>query len=230
MGVRIAALVIVLLLGVGIGALVKSYWSADQTAVNTHSETPEEEPHVSLSVVPVREETDQYSINAQYPQFGLPVADRRIKKTVEDAISSFKANASQAGGGPVQYDFTSLFDSLYAGEDFVSVELVISEYLGGAHPGAQFIGFTFDGETGEELSLNDVLALTGLSLEQVAEAARRELSEKLGEAFFEEGAAASSENYGTFVVDADSVTFVFQEYQVAPYAAGPQKISFDRVQ
>ena len=51
----------------------------------------------------------------------------------------------------------------------------------------------------------------------------------LGNALFADGALPKPENYQTFVVGADSVTFIFQEYQVAPYAAGPQEVSLPRV-
>ena len=45
---------------------------------------------------------------------------------------------------------------------------------------------------------------------------------------FEEGADTNPENFSSFVISADKVTFIFQQYQVAAYAAGPQEVSFER--
>jgi hypothetical protein len=55
-----------------------------------------------------------------------------------------------------------------------------------------------------------------------------QLSSRLGDAFFEEGVRATAQNFGTFRIGRQDVTFVFNNYQVAPYAAGPQEVSFRR--
>ena len=44
-----------------------------------------------------------------------------------------------------------------------------------------------------------------------------------------EGADPKPENYNVFLVGKDKVTFIFNNYQVAPYAAGHQEVWFSRV-
>ena len=70
--------------------------------------------------------------------------------------------------------------------------------------------------------------MIGMTLEQVSAAATSQLKAKLGDAMFEEGANTNPENFSSFIISNDKVTFIFQPYQVAAYAAGPQEISVER--
>lgn len=93
-----------------------------------------------------------------------------------------------------------------------------------------FVGENFDRATGKELSLDDALTLTGLTLQQVSDGARGQLQAKLGQDFiFPDGASPSPDNFSAFVVTPNAVTFIFQEYQVGPYSVGAQEASFPRV-
>lgn len=186
---------------------------------------------VSMTMESVSEYTDTYSIKAQYQQFGIPAVDALVKKTVEEAIANFKTYpANPPDSAVTQNEFIGIIGSTYVGADVVSVQLIFSEYTGGAHPNATIVGITVDRKTGKELTLDDALAMTGLSLEQVVAESLKQLKTTLGEGvIFEEGTSAKPENYSTFVVSADKVTFIFQNYQVAAYAAGPQEVGFARV-
>ena len=187
---------------------------------------------IEITTATVDEETDTYVIDVQYPQFGIPAIDTKIKERIELSITQFKEDA--AAGPPAdsalqQYEFTSSFDSIYIGPDIISARIVASSYLGGAHGMSIVNGLNFERVSGRDLTPLDALALTGLTLEEVAGRAKAELAAKLGgDVIAPEGADAKSENYSTFVIDKDKVTFVFQVYQVGPYAAGPQEVSFER--
>ena len=191
-------------------------------------------PGVQVATATERENTDTYTIDVKYPQFGIASIDADIKAAVEGAVTEFK-NDSNAGPPPpdsavTQYEFQSMFDSAYVGADVVSAKLVVSTYMGGAHPNAAIYGLNYDRETGNQLTLDDALSMIGLSLEEVAERAKAELSTKLGtDIIAPEGADPTVENYSTFIVSPDQATFIFQVYQIAPYAAGPQEVSFPRV-
>ena len=65
---------------------------------------------------------------------------------------------------------------------------------------------------------------------QVSAESSTSLARQLGDMFmFKEGADTNPENYSSFLVSRDAVTFIFQQYQVAAYAAGPQRVSFPRI-
>ncbi|MBI4067823.1 DUF3298 and DUF4163 domain-containing protein [Candidatus Kaiserbacteria bacterium] len=181
-----------------------------------------------------KEETDTYVVDAKYPQFDIASIDANIEAVVEGALTQFKNDVALGPPPPdsavSQYEFQSMFDSAYVGPDVVSAKLVFSTYMGGAHGIASIYGLNYDRETGRELTLDDALAMIGLSLTEVAERAKAELTAKLGSDIISpEGADPTPENYATFIVGPEQVTFVFQVYQIAPYAAGPQEVSFTRV-
>lgn len=177
------------------------------------------------------DESESYTIEAKYPQFGVASVDAAIKGHVDGAIAAFKqypADVPSVDSVP-KNELAVSFDDVYTGDDYVSVALVISEYTGGAHPNSVIVGVNVDLERGREATQGEALVLIGKSLAEVAREADATLSARLGEAYFAEGTKASAGNYATFLVGKDTVTFVFNNYQVAPYAAGPQEVSFDRV-
>jgi hypothetical protein len=222
----VAAILIVLAGGyVVFSRFNKAFTPSDTTTIATEE--------INITTARVQEETDTYRIDAKYPQFGIPTIDERVEEFVQGAITQFKSDVALGPPPPdsvvQQYDFTSLFDTVHVGSDVVSARLVISTYMGGAHPNSFISGLNFERSTGKMLTLNDALSMIGLLLEQVAEKAKEELEVKLGESIIApEGADATPENYSSFVVGAEDVTFIFQPYQVAPYAAGPQEVSIPR--
>ncbi|OGG51946.1 hypothetical protein A3C18_01750 [Candidatus Kaiserbacteria bacterium RIFCSPHIGHO2_02_FULL_54_11b] len=179
----------------------------------------------------VSSQTDTYRIEVRYPKFGIPAVDAKIKAVVDSAVAEFKTYpANPPDSSTPQNEMSGSFDSVYAGPDIVSVALSISEYTGGAHPNTVIIGVNVEKLTGKSLTLDDALLILGKSLEEVAESSLKELKVILGEdVLFPEGAAAKSENYSTFLIGKDRVTFIFNNYQVAPYAAGHQEVWFKRV-
>ncbi len=175
--------------------------------------------------------TDVYRIEVRYPQFGIAAVDEKIKAVIDKAIDAFKEYpANPPGSAVTQNELTGSFDSTYVGDDIVSVELSISEYTGGAHPNTVIIGVNVERSNGKELTLDDALALVGKSLEEVAEQSLKELKATLGDdVIAPEGASPTVENYSTFLVSKDRVTFIFNNYQVAPYSSGQQQVWFKRV-
>src|SRR3989338_7696752 len=179
----------------------------------------------------ITESTDAYKIDAHYPQFGIPAFDAEVQAAIDVALAEFRSYPpNPRDSSTPQNELVSSYNSVYIGPDVASVALSISEYTGGAHGNTVVIGVNVDRTTGKEISLDDALALIGKTLPQVAEASLIHLKATLGEDLtFPEGASATAENYGTFLVSEDRVTFVFNNYQVAPYAAGQQHVWFKRV-
>lgn len=220
LSVFLISIAAVALLGLG-AYVVLTYTPAGSAAPAT----------TSFATSTVSEKTDAYTIDAQYPQFGIPSIDAQIEKIETDAIADLKAQPQAPHDTELaQNSFYGRFDSPYVGTDYVSVELTLSDYTGGAHPITAFQGLVFDRKTGKRLMLDDILLLIGKTLSEVSSSSASSLAGQLKENFlFPEGAAPTSENYSSFILDASSVTFIFQQYQVAPYAYGPQRVSFTRL-
>ncbi|MFA7309348.1 MAG: DUF3298 domain-containing protein [Candidatus Paceibacterota bacterium] len=184
-----------------------------------------------LKVSDVYASTATYKVEAHYPQFGIPSVDTKIKSTVEKAVAEFESYpANPADSAVPQNEFNGSFNSVYVGADVVSVALLLSEYTGGAHPNTNIVSVNVDPRTGRELTLNDALAMTGKTLSQVATESLAQVETKIGaDMTFPEGADPKPENYSTFIISKEKVTFIFNSYQVAPYAAGAQQTEFSRV-
>jgi hypothetical protein len=224
---RIVALLIVLAVLIGLLVLISNF-----TKIRTPFSAGAPAQSISMTTAQIHENTGTYSINAQYPQFGIPSIDTQIQKAVEAAAADIRSSpANPPDSAVMQNTLDVSFDKVYAGPDVVSVELILSEYTGGAHPNTAFTGMSFDRATGTELTLDDALKLTGLTLDQVAAQSSVQLQQQLGDGFqFRDGASPAADNYSQFLVDEKNVTFIFGEYQVAAYAAGVQYVSFPRKQ
>lgn len=181
-----------------------------------------------ISEKKITQETSDLKIDITYPQFGIDSIDREIQAYVTDIADQFVIDTEGERVTSAKYELFSVYDSVYIGPDIVSARLAISSYMGGAHPNTGIVGMNFDVKSGKRLTTDDALQLVGLSLTEIAGKSGQELASKLGNAFFPEGAEAKPENYETFLVDQNAVTFIFQAYQVGPYSSGLQEVSFKR--
>lgn len=106
----------------------------------------------------------------------------------------------------------------------ISLRLLHSEYTGGAHPnsGAQHV--TFDVETGEELTVDDVLKPGWRdAVTELAEAAlRRAYGLKAGDSLDEKGPLFEDrfELNDNWHLTPEGLGFSFDPYEIGPYAAG----------
>jgi len=186
---------------------------------------------INITTQTIAEETDRYVIKLSYPQTGIAAADAQIKKIVDANVADIKDAAKDpraVNSAAGRYTLDGGFTTSLAGPDIVSISLGVSNYLGGAHGAHHIFGLNFD-KTGKALTLDDALAMTKLTLTQLADQLRQQLTAKLGRDFiFPEGVTPDRKNFETFLVSADQVTFVFQEYQVAPYVAGIQQVAVPR--
>lgn len=228
---RMFGFVLALLVLGGVIYILFPYLRTGQTVIPL-ADTPSE---AAITTATMHEETDAYLIDVKYPQFGIAVIDADIKSKVDTAVTEFKVvpvNPPESLAGQAatpQNEFTGTFEDVYIGPDVVSVKLVLSQYTGGAHPLTLVSGVNYDRATGRQLLQNDAFTMLGMTAEEVSARATAELKAKLGDGMFEEGTNSNPENFSSFIISADSVTFIFQPYQVAAYAAGPQEVSFDRI-
>lgn len=168
---------------------------------------------------------DTYDITVQYPAEFVseyPFTADTINDFVDSANATFitaTEEIPQEGlPGPLtQIFFYDVFP--YTG-DITGIRFTVSEYLGGANPNAFVTTFTFDTEDEELLALDDLFRAGTDYLNVVAPLAEADLRETYGDALFEEGLQPVPENYENFNLTDDALVFTFDEYQVAPGAAG----------
>lgn len=113
------------------------------------------------------------------------------------------------------------------GHEVISILFEDFAYLGGAHPGKYYLALNYDATTGEVLTLQDLFKTESDYLGLVSALSIADLqtrSDMMFEDFETSGAAPSEENYKVWAITPQGLLIVFQEYQVAPYAAGAQTV------
>ena len=221
---RFFGIVVAILVLGGAVYLLFPYLRTSQTGVHVDANAKQ------VQTAAVQKDSSTYTVDVQYPQFGIAAVDADIKSKIDAVVAEFEAlPPNPPESATPKNEFTGTFENVYIGPDVVSAKLILSQYTGGAHPMTIFSGVNYDRATGKQLLQDDVFKMIGKTVEEVSAEATAKLKAKLGDTMFEEGANTNPENFSSFIISADEVTFIFQPYQVAAYAAGPQEVSFARV-
>jgi hypothetical protein len=210
-------------------AIVFGFWASKLPAPK-----PAEQA-TATSTPPYHEETEFYTIDAEYPP-GAPAAvkadlDRRIqafKVQVQEAlIPDEQARLREAG---MQYALKFEYQAFASA--YMSYLYTAYEDMGGAHPNGYFVTYVFD-PAGAPVQLADLFRADTNWLEElslivssrvVAELKTRLKQDDVSGAIFEEGLAPKVENFSNFILDGDQLVIFIAPYQVASYAAGAFEI------
>lgn len=178
----------------------------------------------------ITEETPSYKIDVKYRLFGIPSVDAHVEAEVHKAIDAFKKDA-QGFDPKVEtqpYTFSGEIGDYYSASDIVSERINLYQDTGGAHGLPIVLTLNYDAKTGETITLDRALALTGRTLPDIAAQSLLQLKQQYGDSVFPDGATAKPENYATFLVTPYNVTWIFQAYQVVAYAAGMPEVKYVR--
>jgi hypothetical protein len=197
--------------------------------------------YLNLSLTsPSHDETSQdpeYAITARIPTL-TGSDDARMKafntlatSIVQQAIDEFKNNIASLSplpdiGGSSSFDVT--FTQLSTLPGFVSIKFEIMGYIkGAAHPYHFTRTLNFDLEAGQEIGLDSLFQPGATYLETISSYCIAQLQTRdIGFSdMFTSGADPTPENYHNWNITPDGLLITFDEYQVAPYAAGPQTVT-----
>ena len=179
-------------------------------------------------------QTPPFTITSQTPQLTgsndprVQAFDQRldglVKKEVDTLRQSFLQNTAPTVGNGSSLDVTYTLLSQIG--DLWSFKFDVSFYAdGAAHPGSYSLTLNYDLDQGKELALADLFLPNANSLDVIANYCIAELSKQpFFEAPFSEGATPTPDNYRNWNITSEGLLITFDEYQVAPYAAGPQKV------
>lgn len=183
-------------------------------------------------------ETEQCTIQAvlqieiQYPtelmeyDFIEDVLDEYIQQRREEFLGFFGEGAFYPTPGAW---FLGIDYELYQfSEDILSVNFIVSDYTGGAHPNSYFATFTFDLAQEKQLTLEDIFVVESAPFATLYPIVEADLKDKIGDYtdpdWLQSGTGENPANYQNFVLTETSIIFLFPPYQVAAYAAGPQTV------
>src|SRR6266508_1615589 len=179
-------------------------------------------------------QTPPFTIASQTPQLTgsddprLTAFNQRLNELVTKEVDTFRQSFLQ-NTAPIVNNGSSLdvtYTLLSQTADIWSFKFDFSFYSdGAAHPGLYSITVNYDLGQGKELALSDLFILNSNYLEVISNYCIAELSKQpFFDVPFSEGAQPSPENYRNWNITPDGLMITFDEYQVAPYAAGPQKV------
>lgn len=193
---------------------------------------------VSLTTVSMREEgaSPKYIITGQIPRLAGSEDERvtdfnnKVEKLMQEEIQYFRENVlAHMPSTPITAgsSFDAQYTIVYQNSGLWALKFIFSGYTdGAAHPFHYSLTLNYDLEQGRKLSLEDLFVaesgyLPTISSFCIAELSRRDIGFYGG---FEQGAEPMEENYRNWNITRDGILITFDEYQVAPYAAGPQTV------
>lgn len=193
---------------------------------------------VSLTTVSMREEgvSPKYIITGQIPRLAGSEDERvadfnnKAEKMMQKEIQYFRENVlAHMTSTPITSgsSFDAQYALVYQNSGLWALKFIFSGYTdGAAHPFHYSLTLNYDLEQGKALSLENLFVaesgyLTTISSFCIAELSRRDIGFYGG---FEQGAEPLEENYRNWNITLDGIMITFDEYQVAPYAVGPQTV------
>lgn len=170
-------------------------------------------------------------INLSYPSVGDRAVDADIRQWaagIADAFDlSFDGDASPGGEGPAP-ELWGAYSITRPSAKALSVTFEIWTYTGGAHGNLDILTLNYSLLTGQRLGLVDLFEDPDTALALMAEWSRRVLKRRLGgmaqDGMLREGLATAPENFASLTLVPTGVRINFQPYQVAPWAAGAQRV------
>lgn len=172
-------------------------------------------------------ETEYSVVDVSYPAPRSSVNEySEIFEFVNEARSEFESNFTDTvitdsiKRRGEKYNFT-LTTAVATSSQTVTYLLELYTETGGAHGGTIVRTFTYDADK-KLVELDDVF--DGEYLQKIAPLARTYLAARLGEDTVEEmladGTRPTEDNYSAWYLTDDTITFIFQQYQIGPYVIG----------
>lgn len=160
-------------------------------------------------------------IGVHYPVFGKEKVDEISKKLANQEISDFKKEIKSEKNKDKDYKYELSIDyETYSGPgDIVSVKFNIirnSSYL--AHPDEAVITKVYDINKDRELELKDIM--NNEYLKYISKTSESKFSndevykDSVESSLFKEGISPDSKNYSNFVLESESISFIFPRYQI----------------
>lgn len=176
----------------------------------------------------------RYEIDVLWPELdwnGDPRAaafNQLSESIAQEEIAVFKQGVAQTPDDPAFKEFSSSLQMrsthTYLEDGLFSVLINVSFYMAGAaHPAHYSHAITYDLNQGQVLALEDLFQPGAAYLETLSVLCLEDL-EARGVLAWEDGASPKPENFRVWNITPGGLQITFDEYQVAPYAAGPQTV------
>jgi hypothetical protein len=194
---------------------------------------------VTLTSISFREEgqSPAYTITSQTPKLSGSEDERvqdfnkQAARLIQSEIEYFRKNVLTEmpdNSGTTKSSFNTQYVLVFQGGAVWSLKFDFAGYAAGAaHPYHYSTTLNYDLEQGRKLSMSELFPkdsdyLGVISRHCIAELSKRDIGFYGG---FQQGAEPTPDNYRNWNITADGLMITFDEYQVAPYAVGPQSVT-----
>ncbi len=194
----------------------------------------------SAETLTIKDETGIYMVDIKYPKLDYTdEINQMIKDKMNTEIELFADEAASLeltaeeieeyvyGKSGLWIDYTVYLLS----EDYISVAFETSVYnSGAAHPYSYTEVFNYDVKNNKDLLLVDMFVPDTMFWEAISATVIPKIKfalyedEMTDDDWIDEGAGPDPKNFIAFNITEDGFVFHFDPYQVAAYAAGPQRI------
>ncbi len=185
--------------------------------------------------------TTTYHVAVDLPTATNAVLDKSLRAHADARVAEFDQIYGPSAFSADDLAMLGFTDRGMQYEQFISGEawssgtldgMIVQEYdfTGGAHGGVSLTPFMYD-DAGNSLRLADLFIDGAPYLERIAQAvvprlkADLETNQIFNQEMFDDGTKAEEGNYMLFSLDGSSMTFYFNQYQVAPYVAGIREVT-----
>jgi hypothetical protein len=225
--------------------------SEKKTAFSLHEEPVAFSGGVEIVPRQIKENNKKlkYEVDVQYPQLngsGSPNYEKfnqTVRSMVTKRVAAFKAEMAPSEEDPpatevptesMGSDLSIGYSIALARDDLISVVFDVGSYsAGAAHPNSYSEVVNFDLRNGKQLKLADLFQPGSKHLQSIATYCIADLKKQgkkqgeesmLDDDWIQRGAGPDAENYGSWTIGKKGLGIIFDSYQVAAYAAGPQHV------
>jgi len=187
----------------------------------------------------IRDTENKYlEIEVQYPTEG--VGSNLIEDKVKNTVYNFKKENTLSKEDQdliMREDNKYVLNITYKNfntKNSVTHLLNTYIYTGGAHGGTIMTTDSFK-ISGEQILLKDILVDEKQSLSQISEIIKKQLfsnndyKDYLDIDWVNEGTKPILENFENFILEKDKITFIFNQYQIGPYALDIIEIPINKI-
>lgn len=176
----------------------------------------------------VSRQTGKLQIRVHYPITGNARVDADVADWAHQAVDTFQNTYGEEPDLGVPYELETTYSTTRSTPSVLSIVWKTASYTGGAHGNLEITCLNYDLRTGRRLDLADLFKYPEKALQLMSSWSQKELARSLGEDTDEDmirdGVAPDLRNFANLTLTPQGLRIEFQPYQVAPWAAGPQRV------
>lgn len=176
----------------------------------------------------IRKQEKYLDLKATYPQWAdEPENNTLIQEAVKKNLGDFlEPDSSEDDGNDSKMTIEQSYTVSANSPTLISIRFQIyMDAQGAAHPNTNFATLNIDRQRHRRLGLEEVFLPGTPYLQTLSKLSKQVLLENLTEDdLFKEGLVPKPENFQTWNLTRTGLAIVFNPYQVAAYAAGPQEV------